>query len=94
MNRTRDGEPAPVIVDLFSAADCSLCRVALADLAPLAKELGLVVHMVDIAGDPRLEARYRSRIPVAEIRGHTVFKYELDEARLREMVARVRGSGG
>ncbi len=84
-------ETLPLVVHLYSADDCSLCRVALADLAPLAKELGLLVRVVDITGDPRLEARYRSRIPVAEICGRAVFKYRVDEVRLRKMVARARG---
>ncbi len=85
------GEALPLVVRLYSADACSLCHVAAADLAPLAVELGLHVSVVNIAGDPDLEARYRSRIPVAEILGRTVFKYAVDEARLRETVAWARG---
>lgn len=90
-NQASCNETLPLVVHLYSAADCSLCHVAEADLAPLAMELGLLVRVVDISGDPQLEARYRSRIPVAEIRGRTVFKYAVDEVRLREVVAWARG---
>jgi thiol-disulfide isomerase/thioredoxin len=82
---------------VFTAPGCSLCDKALADLAPLATELGFAVRLVDIAGDPDLEARYRGRIPVGELGGRVVFKFELDEARLRrvwaEMIGRGRGRG-
>ena len=65
---------------------------ALTALAPLAAELGFTVRVVDISGDPDLEARYRERIPVGELGGRVVFKFRLDEARLRRMWA--RGAGG
>lgn len=78
---------AGVRLDLYSAPGCSLCEVALAELAPLAAELGFTIRVVDISGDPDLERRYRPRIPVAEIGGRTVFKYRVDQGRLRELVA-------
>jgi thiol-disulfide isomerase/thioredoxin len=81
--------PASGSADLvvFTAPGCSLCDKAIADLAPLAAELGLAVRVVDIADDPDLEARYRRRIPVGELGGRVVFKFRLDEARLRRVWA-------
>lgn len=71
----------------YSAPDCHLCEVALARLAELAAELDLTVRAVDISTDADLEHRYRSRIPVGEIQGRTAFKCQVDEGRIRRMVA-------
>ncbi len=76
-----------VRLDLYSAPDCSLCDRALDELAPLAAELGFVVRVLDISGDPDLERRYRVRIPVAEVAGRTAFKFRVDEGRVRKLVA-------
>lgn len=81
------GDIGGVRLDLYSAPGCTPCGVALDALAPLAVELGFTIRVVDISGDPDLERRYRSRIPVAEVGGRTVFKYRVDESRLRELVA-------
>ena len=72
---------------VFTAPGCSLCEKALVDLVPLAAELGFAVRVVDIADDSVLEARYRRRIPVGELGGRVVFKFRLDEARLRRVWA-------
>jgi len=71
----------------YSAPECHLCEVALARMAELAAELELTVRVVDISNDSDLENRYRSRIPVGEIQGRTAFKYQVDESRVRRMVA-------
>ena len=39
-------------------------------------------ELVDITGDPILEARYREWLPVVEIDGERAFVYYLDEAAL------------
>jgi hypothetical protein len=38
--------------------------------------------VVDITGDPGLEARYREWLPVLEIDGARAFVYHIDEAAL------------
>ena len=65
-----------------------MCAVALDELVPLAAELGFLIRVVDISGDPDLERRYRTRIPVAEVDGRTAFKFRVDEGRVRKLVAR------
>ncbi|MHB8869243.1 MAG: glutaredoxin family protein [Thermoleophilia bacterium] len=85
-----------VRLDFYSAPHCALCDSALAELVPLAAELGFVICVVDISGDPDLERRYRPRIPVAEVAGRTAFKFRVDEGRVRKLVARasrLRGWG-
>jgi|GEM_PF-1729554 len=82
---------AAVVMKLFTAHHCRLCEEAHVVLAPLREVLGFKVDVVDITDDPELESKYRSRIPVAEIDGHVVFKYRVDEERLREVLGRVRG---
>lgn len=89
---------APIELVFYSAPECHLCEVGLTRAGELAAELGISVRVVDISKDPGLESRYRSRIPVGEIGGRTAFKYEVDEIRLRRLVAEARsepvGQGG
>jgi len=47
-------------------------------------ELGFELHVVDIAGDAELEARYRALLPVVEIDGEQAFTYFVDPDALRE----------
>ncbi len=67
---------------LYSAPDCCLCREAVESLAALRRELDFELRVVDISGDPALEARYRERIPVGEVTGRVVFKYRADLERV------------
>lgn len=46
-------------------------------------ELGFELEMVDIDGDPVLEARYRELLPVVEIDGERAFTYFVDADALR-----------
>ena len=41
------------------------------------------LRVVDIEGDPELEARYREWLPVVEIDGHRAFVYYVQAADLR-----------
>ncbi len=43
--------------------------------------------VVDIAGQPGLEARYRELLPVVEIDGETAFTYFVDADALRDRLA-------
>jgi hypothetical protein len=43
--------------------------------------------VVDITGDPDLEARYRARLPVLEIDGRAAFVYHVPAEALRRELA-------
>lgn len=49
-------------------------------------EAGFVLALVDIGGDPELEARYREHLPVVEIDGERAFTYFVDADALRALV--------
>jgi hypothetical protein len=51
-------------------------------------ELPFDLELVDIAGDPDLERRYREHLPVLEIDGERAFAYFVDADALR---ARITG---
>jgi predicted thioredoxin/glutaredoxin len=67
---------------VYSRADCSLCEHMLEQLAEL---LGpqVPVQVVDIEGDPELERKYGTRIPVLLADGEFVCAYRLDPERVR-----------
>jgi hypothetical protein len=67
-------------VTVFHAAGCHLCERA---LEVVREVCGDDVELVDIGGDPALEADYRERIPVVELDGEPVFTYFVDAAALR-----------
>ena len=47
------------------------------------QELDFELEVVDIGGDPDLEARYRQLLPAVEIDGALAFTYFVDPASLR-----------
>jgi hypothetical protein len=50
-------------------------------------ELGFELELVDIGGNPELEARYREHLPVVEIDGTRAFTYFVDANALRDRLA-------
>ena len=74
--------PRPRVV-VYTAPGCHLCGPAVDVVRSVCGE---EFAIVDISTEPRLERRYRLRIPVVEIDGTARFTYEVDAAELRALV--------
>lgn len=75
---------------LISRSYCHLCQDMELALAPIAVEFGVSVNIVDVDGDPALEAKYDELVPVL-LHGETeLCHYFLDEAKTREYLAQIR----
>jgi glutaredoxin len=70
-------------VKLYTSAGCSLCQRALEVVGEARAELGFDLELVDIDGDPDLEAAYRELLPVVEIDGERAFTYFVEPRALR-----------
>ncbi len=70
-------------VAVYYATDCHLCARALEVVHEVRAEVGFELDLVDIEGDPELEARYREYVPVLEIDGERAFTYFVDPDALR-----------
>ena len=70
-------------VVVYHAPDCSLCARALEVVAQVHDELAFELELIDIAGRPELEARYRELLPAVEIDGELTFTYFVDPDALR-----------
>jgi glutaredoxin-like protein DUF836 len=69
---------------VYSRADCSLCEHMLEELTELlGPQAAAAVQVVDIDGDPELERKYGTRIPVLLADGEFVCAYRLDPERVR-----------
>ena len=55
-------------------------------------ELAFELELIDIAGRPELEARYRELLPAVEIDGELTFTYFVDPDALRARPTLVGGS--
>jgi glutaredoxin len=75
-----------VAVTLYGAPGCHLCDDAKDVLDRERELLGFDLEVVDISGDPELEARYREEIPVVLVAGRKAFKYRVDPAELARRV--------
>jgi hypothetical protein len=85
----RLGERVPVIaLTIYSRRGCHLCDDMKAIVERVARESGaeVAVEVIDISGDPDLEARYRLEIPVLMIDGKKAAKYRVTEAELARMI--------
>jgi len=71
-------------VTVFVAEGCHLCEAALDVVRQVCDEEYTVV---DIDGDPELEARHRERIPVVEIDGVARFTYYVQPEALRTFLS-------
>ena len=73
-------------ITVYHAPDCNLCARALEVVASVQAELGFELELIDIAGHPELEARYRELLPAVEIDGSLAFTYFVDPAALRDRI--------
>ena len=76
-------------VVVYHAPDCSLCARALEVVAQVQDELAFELELIDIAGRPELEGRYRELLPAVEIDGELAFTYFVEPDALR---ARLRSA--
>ena len=67
--------PGRRVVVVYRAEGCHLCERAIEVVRTVQGELGFELELVDIGGDPELEARFRERLPVVEIDGEPAFTY-------------------
>jgi glutaredoxin len=72
---------------VYTAEGCSLCGRALEVVREAQAEVSFSLDVVDIGGDPELEARYREHLPVVEIDGERAFTYFVDADALRARVS-------
>ena len=68
---------------LYHAEGCHLCERALEVLREAQAELDFELELVDIGGDPALEAEYRELLPVVEIDGRRAFTHFVEPTALR-----------
>jgi glutaredoxin len=81
-------------VTMYSSSGCHLCDAAGDVIRRVRNRRGFEFEVVMIDGDPDLEARFRSEIPVVHINGRFAFRYRVDAIELvREIEgARIGGS--
>jgi glutaredoxin len=72
---------------LYGAPGCHLCDVAKEVLERQQPRLGFDLQLVDISGDPDLEAQHREQIPVVYVAGSKAFEYRVEPNELARRVA-------
>ena len=79
-------------VTLYTKDGCHLCEEARAVLDRVRKDMPFAIEEVFLTEDDERFAGYRESIPVVAVNGSTVFKYRVDEGRLRALLAGAEGS--
>ena len=73
---------------MYSRPGCHLCDEMKAVVDRVAAREPLTVQVVDISGDPELEARYGTEIPVLLVDGRKAAKYRIGEEELLRILKR------
>jgi hypothetical protein len=76
-----------VKLTLLTRAHCHLCDEMHEALVPLVAENGATVELIDIAGDPGLEARWGDKVPVLLSGSRELCRYRLDRAAVAAALA-------
>jgi len=71
---------------LYSRPGCHLCDEMKATIDRVARSIPLTLTVVDISGDPALEARYGAEIPVLLVEGRKAAKYRISDGELRRIL--------
>jgi glutaredoxin len=80
-------------VTVYVAAGCHLCEAALEAIDGVRREVPFELDVVDIGGDPELEARHREHLPVVEVDGERAFTWFVDPLALRERLGAPAADG-
>jgi glutaredoxin len=74
-------------LQLLVRAGCHLCVTAAETLERIGGEAGLTPELVDVDGDPELQAEYGDRVPVVLLDGREHSYFTVDVVRLRRDLA-------
>lgn len=86
MNDPASGSPVPEVL-LLTRPGCHLCEAAREILERVSVDLGIPWQDRSIEQDPDLTARFGEEIPVLMIDGVQRDFWQIDEARLRRLLA-------
>lgn len=81
---------AVVELVLLSRDYCHLCHDMEAALAPIVKEFGAYLTVLDVDADAALESRYGELVPVLLAGELELCHYFLDGPKVREYLAEIR----
>jgi hypothetical protein len=73
---------------LYTRNDCELCREMEETLAAELPKFDARIQRIEIDGDPGLEARFGTEVPVLFVNDRKAFKYRCTPAELRKRLAR------
>ena len=77
---------APIVI--YTRRECGLCHEAAEAIAPIARQRGLAVELVDVDRDAELVRLYGNEVPVIFVNGRKAFKYRVDLAKLEALLER------
>ena len=73
-------------IRIYSKPDCHLCDEAKEAIERVTKRLHIEVEVIDIEKDPELMNQYRYDIPVIFLDDRKIFKYRVDEQKLKKLL--------
>ena len=74
-------------VTFYTKPGCSLCEKAMLAVNSVLKDIPFQLEVLDITGEPGLLREYELNIPVICINGIEVFRYHVNEAEFRSLLA-------
>jgi len=73
---------------IYTRNDCPLCHEMEAVIAAELPKFDAHIKRIEIDGDPALEARFGTEVPVLFVNDRKAFKYRCTPAELRQRLAR------
>ena len=76
----------PIVI--YTRRECGLCHEAADVIAPIARQRGVPVELVDVDRDAELVRLYGDEVPVVFVNGRKAFKYRVDPVKLDALLER------
>lgn len=73
----------PIILQLYTKADCPLCDEAKKSLESLAAQFPIQIEEIDITVNLGLFTKYKALIPVLELEGKRLFVHRIEVRTLK-----------
>ena len=86
----REIDAATLRLTLYGRSYCHLCDDMIAALEPLRSEFGFALEVIDIDGDPVLERRFDTLVPVLMHADAELCHYHLEVGKVRAYLVKIR----
>jgi VanZ family protein len=94
IHSVRGGRTKEAEITIYGRVNCHLCDEAMVAVKTAAAGYAVRIRKIDVDGDEALRLEYGDQVPVVTVNDRKVFKFRVDQDRLRRILASLQHRSG